>query len=247
MNLQENIYDKIKEMFGELNDNLSVIEDQIDVDLQMEYFEYSKNLLPRLSSKEIIDKKDNIFEKNIPLEDKKNLLVQLASVDSIEAYRTIEKYLEKPNQSLNDWARLAFYESRMLLESKILDENQILISTGLGGKGFKLRYFTAFFTNQGKNLTKLQEKLIQSETEYIFRKHNAEVEFVDYDNNVATVLSMIPLNVPIQKLFSKIIDNCNVFGNFLDKNYIITNVKILSFSEIQEYIANYSMDIISRE
>ncbi len=41
---------------------------------------------------------------------------------------------------------LAFQENKMLLESSLLDENQILISTGLGGKGMKLRYFTVMQT-----------------------------------------------------------------------------------------------------
>ncbi len=244
MNLQENIYDKIREMFGDVYNNLSVLEEQIDVDLQMEYYEYSKNNNPKLSPEEIINRKDTIFHTDTPLEDEKNLLVQLASIESIEAYRTIEKYLNNPDSRLYDWARMAFHESRMLLESKLLDENQIMISTGLGGRGLKLRYFTVFFTFNGTNLNKLKQKVIRDETRYILKKFNAEPEILEFDNNIATVLSLIPITIPVQDIFSGIIDECNELGCSLDENYIITNIRILTLPEIREFISNYHAGIL---
>ncbi len=235
--MSDNIYDKIQEIFGLGDNNLNILEEQIDVDLQMEYYEYSKNNPQEASEKEIIEKKDIIFEKNTSLEDKKCLLVQLASIENIEAYRTIEKFLEKPNRKLHDWARLAFQESRMLLESKLLDENQILISTGLGGKGLKLRYFVVFYTKNGQLYSNLQKKLLKSELEFAFQRYHSELENLEFEDNLATVLCVIPLNVPIQDLFMKILNECNQFGNFIDENYIITNVKRFSFPEIREFLA----------
>jgi hypothetical protein len=232
----DNIYDKIQEMFGLGGNNLNILEEQIDVDLQMEYYEYSKNQHKEVDEKEIIEKKDTIFEKNISLEDKKNLLVRLASIENIEAYRTIEKYLKRPNRKLHDWAKLAYQESRMLLESKLLDENQILISTGLGGKGLKLRYFVVFYTKNGQLFTNLQRKILKSELEYAFRRCYSEMEALEFEDNLASILCIIPLNVSIQDLFLKVLHECNQFGNFIDENYIITNVKCFSFPEIREFL-----------
>lgn len=223
-------------MFGLGGNNLNILEEQIDVDLQMEYYEYSKNHHEKVNEKEIIRKKDTIFENNISLEDKKCLLVQLASIENIEAYRTIEKYLERPNRKLHDWAKLAFQESRMLLESKLLDENQILISTGLGGKGLKLRYFVVFYTQNGQLFSNLQQKILKSELEYAFRKCNSEMELLEFEDNLSAILCIIPLNVSIQDLFTKVLRECNQFGDFLDENYIITNVKRFSFPEIREFL-----------
>lgn len=232
----DNIYDKIQEMFGLGGNNLNILEEQIDVDLQMEYYEYSKNQHKEVDEKEIIEKKDSIFENKISLEDKKNLLVQLASIENIEAYRTIEKYLKHPNQNLHDWAKLAYQESRMLLESKLLDENQILISTGLGGKGLKLRYFVVFYTKNGQLFSNLQRKILKSELEYALRKCYSEMEVLEFEDNLVSLLCIIPLNVSIQDLFLKVLHECNQFGNFLDENYIITNVKRFSFPEIREFL-----------
>ncbi len=223
-------------MFGLGGNNLNILEEQIDVDLQMEYYEYSKNQHKEVDEKEIIEKKDSIFENKISLEDKKNLLVQLASIENIEAYRTIEKYLKHPNQNLHDWAKLAYQESRMLLESKLLDENQILISTGLGGKGLKLRYFVVFYTKNGQLFSNLQRKILKSELEYALRKCYSEMEVLEFEDNLVSLLCIIPLNVSIQDLFLKVLHECNQFGNFLDENYIITNVKRFSFPEIREFL-----------
>jgi len=144
----ENIYDTIRDLFGDLNNNLQVLEDQIDIDIQTEYFEYSKNHNLTINPEDVIKNKEDIFQNDISIEDKKCMFVKLASINSVEAFRTIERYLKEPHQSLHDWAKLAFQESKLLLESKLLDENQVLISTGLGGKGLKLRYFTVILLIQ---------------------------------------------------------------------------------------------------
>jgi hypothetical protein len=47
-------------------------------------------------------------------------LVQLANIDRIEAYRTLEKYVQVSTDQLRDWATLAWQECRLLLESKLL-------------------------------------------------------------------------------------------------------------------------------
>ncbi len=44
MNENENIYDKISEIFGGFSGSLNILEEQIDIDVQMNYFELSRKL-----------------------------------------------------------------------------------------------------------------------------------------------------------------------------------------------------------
>jgi hypothetical protein len=67
----------------------------------------------------------------------------------------------------------------MLLQSKFLDENQVFISTGLGGKGSKLRYFVVL-VNSFDKYDKLQQKLIKTELDFFLKKHDAELEQVRF-------------------------------------------------------------------
>ena len=233
----ENIYEKIQELFGNFEGNLKILEEQIDADVQTEYFEYTKNLDQEFDPDDVIRNKEEIFEQHIPEENKKCMLVQLASIDSVEAFRTIERYVNDPDQNLLDWAKMALQESKLLLESKILDENMVFISTGLGGKGLKLRYFSAFIARNNKSLTDLQKKIVKDEIHFAIRRKLGEVENFNCHRNIITIVSLIPINVEVQKLFDLVIKECNQFGNFLYENYLITNLKILSLDEIREFIS----------
>ena len=232
----ENIYDKIQELFGGVSGNYSILEEQIDIDLQMEYFDFSKKMERDFTAEEILDKRENLFDEDTPDTDKKILFVQLASLENVDAYRVIERFVNNPVGTLRDWAVLALQESRMLLESKLLDENQVFISTGLGGKDNKLRYFLVLMKKDGGEFSDLQKKIVRNEFDEVLRKNEAEIEELKFNNGFGTITAVIPLNVSIKDLFKTSIGECNQYGNFLKSNFIVTNVKRLSLNEIKEFI-----------
>ena len=127
-------------------------------------------------------------------------------------------------------------ESRMLLESNFLDENQVFISTGLGGKGLKLRYFVVFLTTDSLILNKFQKKIIKNETEYILKKYQSEIEEIKYSDIFVTLKALIPISVHLNNIFEEIVTECNQFGDFLQTNFIVTNVKELENEEIYKLI-----------
>lgn len=236
MKLNENIYDKLQEFLGAEEQSINILEESINTETQLEYFEVSRGFSCTRTEEEIIRDKECLFDQNMPVDEKKFALLELASLNSIEAYRTIEKYLHYPNIKLHDWACLALQESRLQLESKLLDENKVLISTGLGGKGFKLRYFIVLFTPNAKPLNTIQQDIISKELEYFLRINGAEFEDIEFEDSFASILCMIPLNIPPRPLFNDVIKECNLFGNFLFNDFIITNVKALHSEEIRELL-----------
>jgi len=229
----ENIFDRIKEVFGHMPENLSILEEQIDIEIQMDYFKTTREtkLKPDI---EAIKKMENLFE-DYSISEKKQLLVELAGIDDIEAYRTIEKYKKNPDPELRDWSILALRESKMMIESSLLDEHQIIISTGLGGKRGMLRYFVVIFSKDYEELTDFQTKIISNEFEYTLTKFESEIEEITNYKNYITILCVLPLNVAIKDIFLNAIKVCNEYGNFLHESFIITNVKILNSKEILKY------------
>ncbi len=236
MKLNETLYDKLQEILGSGRKTINVLEGNIDSRTQLEYFEVSRGFSSSRTQEEIIQDKACILDKSISIEKKKEVLLELASLNSIEAYRAIEEYLNQPDIKLYGWASLALNESRMLLESNLLDENKVLISTGLGGKGFLLRYFIVLFTPKGNQLNKLQRHLITKETSYFLSKHGCEFEDIEIEDSFASILCMIPLNVAPDKIFKTILAECNLFGNFLFNDFIITNVRAMNKNEIRELL-----------
>lgn len=235
MEQEENIFEKIQELLGNFKGSYSVLQEQVDIDVQLEYFESSKKHRKLKSKKDplfLIDKLNSSED----LDQKKNILIQLASVDQVEAYRAIEMYQKNPDPELKDWATLAMQESRVLLESSFLDENQVLISTGLGGKGAKLRYFVVLIAKKGVNFEDLHRKIIDNELNFIFHKYQSDLEEIQFTERFATVKALIPLNVSLNSIFNEVVDECNQFGDFLHSNVIVTNVKVLTFDEISDYL-----------
>ncbi len=235
---QENIFDKIQEILGSFSGNFSILEHQVDVRVQIDYFDFSRNLRRDFDPELILKQEENLYNPEISIDSKKELLVSLASIDKPETYRIIERFVQNAPDDLKDWAILSLQESRLLLESKLLEENQVFISTGLGGLRGKLRYFIALFAESSSGFSEIQRILIKSEFDFIFPKYAAEIESVNFFKNYATVVALIPLNIPVQDPIKSAIGECNNLGNFIKQGFLITNVKILTEIEIENLLNN---------
>jgi hypothetical protein len=230
---EDKYYKDIQKAIEELPGDFSILEEQIDIKDQMKYFEFSKEIREKDIGKECFENREELFLPETSEERKKEILSAIAAVDEVKAYRTIEKYLEKPDKELRNWAVLALQESRMLLKSSLLDEKQVFISTGLGGKGKKLRYY-AVFINRKRNsmLNTTQQKLVKDELIYALKENEGEFESIDFFEGFSTSLILLPLKADIKNLFNNVVEECNQYGNFLDDDMVITNVKVLSRGEI---------------
>lgn len=239
-NIENNPFEQIQKFFEDFKGDINIIDEQIDINLQMEYFDVSKSI----RSKNLVLNWENcshdLYDNLKTLNDKKEILVQLAAIEDVKAYRVIETFSENAPENLKHWSLLALQESRMLLQSKLLEQSQVLISTGLGGKGNKLRYFFALFSTDDMPFVEYQQKIMRNEFDAIFKKNNSEIEEFYFHNSIATVLGLVPLNVPVQELFAKVLQEVNQYGNFLRENCIITNVRKMSEEEIYAFIKNNS-------
>jgi len=237
---EEDLFDKIQEMLGKLPEKLNILQEQIDINLQMEYFKAAQKNREK-PVKNIIGKKDLLFTGELTKAEKKWLLLQLASIDNVEEFRTIERFVKEGDPELREWAVLAFQESRMIIESSLLDENQVFISTGLGGKGSKLRYFIVLLSKNNQDFSEMQCKIIQSEFNFVFKQSDAELEKIDFLGQITTLLAIIPINVPIKDILTRAVDECNQFGNFIRDDFIVTNVKVLSINEIYDFLKKHNI------
>jgi hypothetical protein len=236
----ENLYEKIHEMLGKNPGSLKIMEEQIDMDLQVEYFECSKRLREEKEESWALDLSQYLNEPGYSSEVKKEILARLATIEKVECYRIIESFVKEGEESLHKWALLSLNESRLQLESKIMDENQVFISTGLGGKDQKLRYFVVLMTRTRSDLTPIHQMVIKNEFEYILRKFDAEVEQVNFSGYLSTITLLLPMNYSLRTVFNEAIQECNRYGDFLNDDFIVTNVKTLSFQEIIEYLERKS-------
>ena len=230
---------KIQEFFGGLNQNFSLMEEPVDVGIQIKYFETSGRMSGDFKEEDMLARKTELFDPDTSVDKKKILLVQMASVPSPEIFRVLEGYSKNPDEELKDWSKLALQENKLLLESHLLDNNnrQIFISTGLGGKGHKLRYFVVLINKDGDNLKPFQQKVVHDEMQYALQKYDSELEDLNFMQRYITMRVVVPMSSDLTRLFREGIDECNQLGDFLASDFIITNMKELSEEEINEAIA----------
>ena len=234
---EKQFYHNIQRVLENLPDNFSILEEQIDIDIQVKYFELANRVRSKKNALKCFKNREELFLDDISEDRKREILLAIASIDDVKAFRTIEKFVGLATGELKQWAVLAFQESRMLIQSSLLDEQQVFISTGLGGKGQKLRYYVVFINkNQNIILTKTQQKLLKDELVYELNQHKGEFESMDFSEGFSTVLVMLPLQSDLKKLFRSVIDECNQYGDFLDNDMIVTNVKVMSRNEIIEML-----------
>ena len=236
MEEHENLYEKIREILGGAPGNLKILEQKIDIDLQMEYYDCSMRVREERSDEWALENMQYLPEPGYSVDVKKEILARMASIESVECFRAIEAYMEQSMEPLLSWAILALNESRMLLESKIMDENQVFISTGLGGKDEKLRYFVVLMSRTRLDLTSTQKMVIKNEFEYILEKFDAVMEEANFSGYLATILLLMPMNHSLKSVFKKAITECNRYGDFLNDDFIVTNVRVLSFGEIEDFL-----------
>ena len=230
-------YDNIQRTLENLPENFNILEEKIDIELQLQYFEHSGKKRDVSVLDECFENCDELFDPETGEERKKEILSAIAVVDDVAAYRTIERFLETAEPGVvRSWAVLALQESRMLLQSSLLEDQQVFISTGLGGKGKKLRFFAVFIHKRKQELSSVQQKLVRDELIFETRKWDGELEVMDHSEEFTSAQIMLPQNADIRKVFRSIIDECNQYGGFLEEDFIITNVKVLSEKEIRELL-----------
>lgn len=178
---------------------------------------------------------DQLYEDSTSEDQKKKLLAVLATINDIAIYRKIEAF-QKEDTPLKKWATVALQQSRMLIQSYLLDESTVFVSTGLGGHGTLLRYFCVYIANDGITMQPFQWDIVKKETELEITKAKGEIESSEHFEQYITFTLLLPIDAELKNIFEAIINECNTYGNFLKENMIITNVKKLGIEEIEDIV-----------
>jgi len=231
----KNFFDSFQNRGGRFH----ILENRVPVEQQKEYFKYAqfvRKVLKKMDDRDF-DRCQRVLESvELPKEDKKKILALLASSAEVKAYRMIEKYIQHPDEELLNWASMALMECKMGLESELLDEKQIYISTGLGGKEGKLRYYVLILSFQCAAFKAFQRRVIEKEFGYVLPQNDCEIERLTIKNCYLELVFLIPVTADFRVIIESVIEECNIYGNFLSHAYIVTNIKELNQSEINQII-----------
>lgn len=238
------VFDRFHESFIKLDGNFHVLEHSVPVEQQLEYFRFSNRV-----RREFKEMNDTDYERYIvelqssepSKEEKKRILSILASSKQVRAYRIIENYARQPDYELTNWAYMALMESRIMMESEFSGERQIYISTGLGGKGGKLRFYALILSKNNASFLDYQRNLINQEVPYQFSKQDCEIERLTIEDKYIEIVFLVSVKADIKRIVQNTVKECNSCGEFLSESFMITNIKELSRDEINRMILEESI------
>ena len=218
-------------------DNFILIDEPIDLSTQEEYFSFSEAIdFDNVDHKEVLKRSDKLFYKNTPIESKKKILTLLAHLGTPESCKILEKYLKNPEASLRDWALLSLKECRMFLESVLLKEESGFVSTGLGGKDNKLRYYFIVSSKDGLPFSETYKNTLKRGFETISHKYGSQIEEINLEETYAMIGMLIPMDIAVGEIIEEGIGECNNTGEFLSLDYYVTNVGRPKYEEISDYL-----------
>jgi hypothetical protein len=236
------IFKELQQSLGEIKGHLHVLETCVPVEKQMEYFRFSEGVKNVKKPTSIEEQIFTLNSSDSSSSEVKYALTYLAISGDIKAYRALESYNEthKNNRenALFDWATMSLLQAKITLESELSDEKQIFISTGLGGRGDKLRFFAFFKSKNLENFSGYQKELIEKEIPFYIQRYGGEFEEINIADNYFSILFLVDIQIDIKVMLEQAIAECNQYGDFINSSFIITNVKIFSEEDIKKELQN---------
>ena len=241
MKEEGDVFKKFRDSFSKMDGHFHILEQRVPVELQMEYFKYSEQVRKERAKPDLNDMDYTAFRESLSNPEsttdyKKYILSMLATSREVKAYRMLEDYVQHPDEDVSNWAYMALMESRISLESELSDEKQIYISTGLGGKGEKLRFYVLMLSRDRKPFLEYKRKVIEREFAYFLPKADCEIERLTIGEQYVELVFLIPVRADIKLTLDKVINECNQYGDFLSDIFTITNVKELTEQEVTDII-----------
>lgn len=239
---QEDVFRRFYDAFRNMDGHFHILEHRVPVEQQMEYFKYSDRVRKSVGEMSDADYEQYTVDlENVELskERKKRILATLASSKQVRAYRLLEQYVQHSDKELVNWAYMALMESRITLETELSGEKQIYISTGLGGKGKKLRFYVLIISSDGSFFADYQRKIIEKEFGYALPKSDSEIERLTMGDDYVELVLLVSVKFDVRRILEDVIRECNLYGNFLSEVFTVTNVKELSPEEIRRIIDKY--------
>jgi hypothetical protein len=238
MNEQDDLLARLRQTLTEQGiDSFHILEDLVPIEEQMRYFrdfeKVRRERLPFARDTEV----GILFSPDEPVERKKRSLTLLASIPDVGAYRSIETYHSSPLEpELLNWSSMALVSSRIVLSSDLSGQQQVFISSGLGGHDRRLRFFALFAAKERSNFSDLQREIIDREFRFQLQKADVEIELFDIKEHYFTILLLFAFDADIKPSLKAAIMECNQYGDFIDHRFLFTNVKILTEKEIEDLL-----------
>ena len=209
-----------QEKLRNMAEHVCLLDRKIPIEHQLEYFAVLQRLLKsnpmikQLSEEECISMFDRVLDDTVGLSEKKEILVKLSMVHWIKVYRLLEEYDGKVAPELDEWLYLSLLISRLSIEMDL----------------------SVFISKGGHLLEDFQKNLIKQEFMYSFPREGYEIEKMDIEDRYVNILFLMPIKTNLENLFQTVLNECNQYGDFLSKTFILSNEREFTEKDIEDAV-----------
>lgn len=172
--------------------------------------------------------------------DKIEALIMLGGSGKVDSFRVLEDFLEvvKPGE-LRYWALMAQFECKVSIFGNLLDETQVAITSGLGGRDKLMRFMALFISDNLEPFKDFQITQMKEELTFRIEESSGEIEKFKVGPNWLVCTLLYPLKSDIALVIKKFVDECNQYGHFMAKDCLLTNANVIDKEVIDETIRKY--------
>ncbi len=243
MDNRQEILHQIQALLSKGNINFSWMDEEIDIELQTEFFKLLYDQ-PNDETGADIDELIAVLESDrfleMKLDHQKLFLINLSRIDDVKAFRALERIVGSLEGALRSWAILAQHQSRVLMQSILSDETQVFISTGLGGKSGKLRYSIAIMEKNRNAFSEKAQQLISGEVKFFLDACRAELEYIRFQEDIVFLKALFEMDISLEAVFDDMLIQIKDLGIDIYETIIITNVKELNSDDVDEFFKKQS-------
>jgi hypothetical protein len=223
--------------FSDFPKHWRVSENGAPLSAQREYIDYHRYVDPeKCMQADVAEIGKTLFSHKATIEEKKRALVILAHNGTVEAYRTLEKYVGQAEEELAGWAALALHECQAFLEASLEDASVGMAMGGLGGAGDKMRYFLAVKAKKGSELARAGQAAIEVTFRQVGQRLNVEIERFQFGQGYAAMEVLIPLDVAVAEFAERGIRATNRVDVLLEKDYYVRNDRVPTENEMLNWV-----------
>jgi hypothetical protein len=197
--------------------------------------------LGKYSETEVLHMSKPLFEKEMPLPEKREILFRLAHIGTVRSFDTICTFLKSPDASLRTWAVLCLEECRTFLEMDLLDEEEgSMIMGPSGGIGQRIRHYVVIGAADAKHWQKNEHKAVRSAFLSSCDTWNSQVEDAFFGDDYIKLTVLIHIDTTADDLVMDAIRLSNKMQPLLRGHYFITNVENPEEETVQRYLEEYA-------
>lgn len=235
MNIEDD--EQIHELLSGIPEQLQIFKRGINPQVQQAYLEYATKIgSDEYTEQDTSTKGKRLFDPDTAIDEKKKCLISLAHAGTVDACLTIREFLEtSEDEELVEWGVLALEEGWLLVESDLFEKPMGMVMTGLGGEEERLRYFFAVGVKE-RGFPDTYKRTIEQAISLVCGQFDAVLEEVQIFDNYVTVQILIPMDVAVAKVIEGGIIESNRAGEWLGRDYFVTNSEIPSAEQILQYL-----------